>query len=83
MVFTILTHHPLLSLSNDGILTLEGDLASTIVNATESLPSRFVYSAIATDSGVPPLSSPFTITIEYDRQDSHIPSFTPWMERSW
>lgn len=77
VVFTILTHHPLLSLSNDGILTLEGDLASTIVNATESLPSRFVYSAIATDSGVPPLSSPFTITIEYDRQDSHIPSFTP------
>ena len=77
VVLTILTPHPLLSLDNDGVLMLEGDLTSTTDDSTGSSPSRFVYSAIATDNGVPPLSSSFTITIEFERQDSLTPSFIP------
>ena len=72
--YSLLTPDPLLSLSNDGVLTVNGDLTTTGDNSSAS---RFVYSALATDNGIPPLSSPFTITIEYERESSLIPSFIP------
>ena len=72
VVFSVLTLHPLLSIDNNGVITLQGHLIHS-----SSTTHRFIFSLSATDNGVPPLSSIFTVTIEYDQSQSPWPSFTP------
>ena len=72
LLFSVLTPHPLLSIDNEGVITLQGDLIDS-----PSTVHRFIFTMSATDTGVPPLSSSFVVTIDCIRSQSPWPSFIP------
>ena len=81
VLFSFTSSHANVTVNNAGVVTLLGDLAASIALPSESETAvsthAFSFSMLATDNGVPPLSSAFTLTIEVDKLHLNVPSFTP------
>ena len=84
VTFSFLSPHANVTVHNSGVVMLTGDLAASIPAPVTDEPTvtthRFAFSMLVTDSGTPPLSTPFTLIIDVDKMHfgshSH-PSFTP------